>query len=92
MTANLRCNRELKATTMIPDRNSTSICGRRPEFVSPEDWLEQCHDATTAEHITHATFAHWTADEFQAVKDRQILELLRWTAHLAAAGECGVVR
>ncbi len=36
------------------------------------------------EHFTHnATFAHMSADEFQAAKDRQILDLLRWTAHMA---------
>ena len=42
----------------------------------------------TAEHFRHnATFAHMTADEFQAAKDRQILKLLRWTAHMAAESE-----
>ena len=37
-----------------------------------------------------ATFSGMTADEFRAAKDRQIIDLLRWTAHMAAAGECGV--
>jgi hypothetical protein len=38
------------------------------------------------EHFTHnATFGHMTAEEFQAAKNHQVMDLLRWTAHLAAA-------
>ena len=57
--------------------------------------MTQMTETTTAKpteyddgSIRHtATFAGMTADEFRAEKDRQIIDLLRWTAHLAAAGE-----
>jgi hypothetical protein len=42
----------------------------------------------TAEHFRHnATFGHMTPEEFQAAKYRQILDLLKWTAHMAAESE-----
>lgn len=43
-------------------------------------------DSTATSDRTRATFSAMTADEFEAARCAQILELLRWHAEISAAG------